>query len=170
LGSGINNVNIKTDNIRLFFVQTLPDEPSKIRLQLKFLHKKKSTDGTVSGNWSSLTESLFYTVTLNNDGKITDSGEVGSAANATAKEKFCKSLGSAASWNPVLGKCIFSQMTCPFGQVVMKLSTLGGVQCGWIKDYIKLDSLFDVSSCINLSGRYRIIDNGFGKLKVDCVP
>jgi hypothetical protein len=61
-------------------------------------------------------------------------------------------------------------MTCPFGEVVMKLNTFGGVQCGPIKDYIKLDTLFDVSTCTNTSGKYRIVSNGAGKLKVECVP
>jgi hypothetical protein len=93
-----------------------------------------------------------------------------SAANATAKEKFCKSLGSAAIWNASTGRCTFKQMTCPYGQVVMKLNTFGGVQCGQIKDYINLHSLFDVSTCINSSGKYRIVYNGFGKLKVECIP
>jgi prepilin-type N-terminal cleavage/methylation domain-containing protein len=167
LGSGMNYNHFKTDNILLFSV---PGEPSKVRLQLKFLHKKKSSDGAVSGNWTSVSESLFYTVSKNSLGQITDCGEVVCAANATAKQKFCKSLGSAAIWNASTGKCTFAQMTCPFGEVVMKLNTFGGVQCGPIKDYIKLDTLFDVSTCTNTSGKYRIVSNGAGKLKVECVP
>ena len=167
LGSGMNYNHFKTDNILLFSV---PGEPNKVRLQLKFLHKKKSSDGAVSGNWTSVSESLFYTVSINGLGRITDCGEVVSAANATAKEKFCKSLGSAAIWNASTGRCTFKQMTCPYGQVVMKLNTFGGVQCGQIKDYINLHSLFDVSTCINSSGKYRIVYNGFGKLKVECIP
>lgn len=167
LESGKTYNHFKMDRILLFSVT---GEPNKVRLQLKFLHKKKSSDGAVSGNWTSVSESLFYTVSKDSLGQITDCGEVVSAANATAKEKFCKSLGSAAIWNASTGKCTFAQMTCPFGQVVMKLNTFGGVQCGPIKNYIKLDSLFDVSTCINSSGKYRIVNNGSGKLKVECIP
>jgi len=168
LGSAMNYNQFKTDTLKLFSV---PGEPNKVRLQLKFLHKKKSSDGAVTGNWSAVQESLFYTVSTNSAGRITDCGEVVSAGNATAKEKFCKSLGSAAIWNASTGKCIFSQMTCPFGHVVIRLNTFGGVQCGPIRDHIKLDTLFDVSPCINRSGRFSIIFNPVSrKLKVHCVP
>lgn len=139
-------------------------------LELRFKYKKKSTAGKVSGNWAYVTEKMSFRFTTDSSGKISDCGEVISAANATAQQKFCLSLGSAAVWNSSTQKCTFAQMTCPLGQVVVGLNTLGGVQCGAIKDHIKLDSLFDVSTCLNVSGKYRIIDNGLGKLKVDCVP
>ncbi len=139
-------------------------------LHLRFKYKKKSTAGKVSGNWAYVTEKIYFNATTDSSGRISDCGEVISAANATAQQKFCLSLGSAAVWNSSTQKCTFAQMTCPLGQVVVGLNTLGGVQCGAIKDHIKLDSLFDVSTCLNVSGKYRIIDNGLGKLKVDCVP
>jgi prepilin-type N-terminal cleavage/methylation domain-containing protein len=139
-------------------------------LDLRFKYKKKSTDGKVSGNWAYVTEKIPFSVTTDASGRISDCGEVISAANATAQQKFCLSLGSAAVWNSSTQKCTFAQMTCPFGQVVVGLNTLGGVQCGAIKDHIKLDSLFDVSTCLNEYQMYRVIYNGHGKLKVDCVP
>jgi prepilin-type N-terminal cleavage/methylation domain-containing protein len=149
-------------------------EDNKVKIDLNFKYKKKSTDGRNAGNWSYVKETLIYKVTIStNIGsslRITDCGEVISASNNTAKEKFCKSLGMAATWDGTNGRCSFTQMTCPFGMVVMKLNTLGGVYCGPIKDYIKLDSLFEVSTCTNTSGKYRIVSNGAGKLKVECVP
>jgi prepilin-type N-terminal cleavage/methylation domain-containing protein len=152
---------------------TSPSGGSAFRLDLRFKYKKKSTDGKVSGNWAYVTEKIYFNATTDSSGRISDCGEVISAANATAQQKFCLSLeaAGAATWNSTTSKCTFSNnMTCPLGQVVVGLNKLGGVQCGAIRDHIKLDSLFDVSTCRNVSGKYRIIYNGNGKLKVDCVP
>ncbi len=158
-----NHFDLDTINVRTY-------EDNRLKMDLNFKHKKKSSDGRNPGNWSYVRESLIFQVDFQSSTMITNCREIVSAANATAKEKFCKSLGTAATWNGATGKCTFNQMTCPFGQVVMKLNTFGGIQCAPIKDHIKLDTLFDVSyTCLNVSGKYRILYNGSGKLRVDCV-
>lgn len=98
---------------------------------------------------------------------VSECGPVVSDANATAKEKFCLSLGAATSWDSLAKKCTYNDMRCPYGTTLVKLTSFGGKVCDPIKDHIKLDTLFDEAPCTN-AGKFRIINNGSGKLKIDC--
>ena len=59
-------------------------------------------------------------------------------------------------------------MTCPEGEVMVKMNSLGGIVCEPIKDAIKLDDLFNTTSCQS-TGKFRVIEQD-GKLKIECLP
>jgi len=146
-------------------------QPQTGKLTIKFEIKNRGL-----AVWSKANSNQLITQTLPISGTIgpntltlSDCGITVSEMNITAKQKFCLSLGNAAIWDSINNKCNFSNsMTCPEGQVMVKMNSLGGVVCEPIKDAIKLDDLFDTSSCQS-TGKFRIIEEN-GKLKIDCPP
>lgn len=146
-------------------------QPQTGKLIINFEIKNKSLAVWSKANTNQLiTQSLPISGTIApNSLVLSDCGIAVSEMNITAKQKFCLSLGNAAVWDSINNKCNFSSiMTCPEGEVMVKMNSLGGVVCEPIKDAIKLDDLFDTTSCQS-TGKIRIIEKN-GKLRVDCPP
>jgi hypothetical protein len=145
--------------------------PNTARVELNFRIKSRNMKLWGDANDSDdriITERIPLIITKNAANVITDCGPVVSEANLTAKQKFCQSLGGAAQWDSVNSKCVFRDMTCGYGKVPTRLTSLGGVICEDIKNKIDLNQLFDSTQCTT-TGKFRIIEVG-GKLKIDCPP
>ncbi len=100
--------------------------------------------------------------------RIQDCEMTSDTEDANAKRKFCTSLGSAVNVDPITGGCtIKNTMQCPYGQVVLRMTSLGGVICAPFEQVVDPSQLFDVSTCTN-TGRYTIIEVG-GKLRIQCI-
>jgi type II secretory pathway pseudopilin PulG len=139
------------------------------KLVIKFEIKNRSLSRWSRANSNQgISQSIPISGTVGaNSVKLSDCGLTVSEANTIAKEKFCKSLGNAATWDPSTKKCTFSaNMTCPEGEVMVKMNSLGGIVCEPIKDAIKLEDLFSTSSCLS-TGKFRIVEEN-GKLRIDC--
>ena len=138
------------------------------KIDIDFRIKNKSmAKWTSSSSDRLITETIPLFLTVLKVGRIvTDCEGVLSDTNNTAKEKFCKSLGTAATWNSTTLKCTLNNQTCPTGQIMVKMGNLGDMQCQDIKNHINLADLFSTQECTS-TGSFRII-NESGKLKIDC--
>jgi archaellin len=167
-GFSVKSIHLAGDDT---ITQKSTSQPQTGKLIIKFEIKNRNLALWSKANSNQvITHSLPISGTVGaNSVNLSDCGISESEMNITAKQKFCLSLGSAAVWDAVNKKCNFSSsMTCPEGEVMVKMNSLGGVVCEPIKDAIKLDDLFDTSGCQS-TGKFRIIEEN-GKLKVDCPP
>jgi prepilin-type N-terminal cleavage/methylation domain-containing protein len=150
--------------------------PDVIQLVVRFLIKSRKIELWGSSNPNEIDpddrvieEKLMINITKNASNIITDCGSVVSATNIATKQQFCESLGNAASWNAATGKCTFNNMTCPYGQVIVKVSDLGNIICKDINQQIDLNDLVDTTSCtVGTTKQFSIVSTSSGKLKVDC--
>ena len=183
LKANTNYNGFKTDAIKLYtgarsgvIPSPLPTSLStnslveliQAKIDIDFRIKNKSmSKWTSSSRDRIITETipLFLTV-LKSNRTVTDCEGVLSDTNNTAKEKFCESLGGAATWNQLTQKCTLISQTCPTGQIMVKMGNLGNMQCQDIKNHINLADLFSTQECTS-TGSFRII-NESGKLKIDC--
>lgn len=99
-------------------------------------------------------------------------GPVLGDANIMGQKKLCDAMGGVASWDAsagVEGECVLQEAKCPWGSVATKLTSLGGIICTPLKDQVKLDEVFNMAGkdCTGLT-RIQIINDGAGKLKVNC--
>ena len=183
LKANTNYNGFKTDAIKLYTgarsgVTTSPLTTSvttnslveliQAKIDIDFRIKNKSmSKWTSSSRDRIITETipLFLTV-LKSNRTVTDCEGVLSDTNNTAKEKFCESLGGAATWNSTTLKCTLISQTCATGQIMVKMGNLGNMQCQDIKNHINLADLFSTNECTS-TGSFRIIHES-GKLKIDC--
>lgn len=163
----------QTDTITL--IQPTGSPANLANLEIKFRMKNLSMnlwggEGDVNFHGDRMvTEIIPLIVTKNTSNQVTDCGPVVSEANNLAKEKFCKSLGLMAHWDSSgSGKCTFYEMRCGFGQVLVSLTSDGGRVCDNIENHINLNDLFDTTSSCPSTGSFSIIDNGSGKLRIQC--
>lgn len=105
-------------------------------------------------------------VSQDDTGSLTNCGPVLKTAETVGQKKMCDSLGGAAAWNGT--KCVLNQVKCDPGQVVTKMTSLGGIICEDISTQVNLNELFDLNgvSCIGKPNIY--IENTGTKLKVNC--
>ena len=127
-----------------------PDAPDLIRKSIPIVVQ---TDNLGGGNF-----------------RIRECGPVLGDANVDAKRKMCDSLIAAnvAIWNGT--RCELISVKCPFGQIAIKMTSLGGIICADIKDQVNLQDLFDMSG-VDCAGKPNLrIDNVGGKFKINCYP
>lgn len=161
----------KVDTIRL--VRPVGSPANTANLEVAFRVKSKNVKLWGAGAQDDpddriLTERIPLIVNFDSTNTLTDCGPVVSDSNATAKEKFCATLGSSATWNATTQRCEFNDMRCPRGEVMVSMTSIGGGNCQPIHEQIDLNTLFSTQSC-SWTGKVRIINDG-GKLRVDCPP
>jgi len=161
--------DFKTESIEVLQQDT--NAKDVVDLQVKFRVRNRDARKWNPFNTSSdddiiITEKIPLIISKDSTNTITDCTAAVGESTAAAKEKFCKSLGVAASWDSTNKKCSFSSdAKCPSGKILKKMEGMK-VVCEDIKDHINLSELFDVSECSS-TGSYRIIESN-GKLKIDC--
>jgi len=159
----------KTESIDVLQQNTAAN--NVVDLQVKFRIKSRDAKrwtpfDSTSDDDIIITEKIPLIITRDSSNTITDCTAAVSESNSTAKEKFCKSLGAATTWDSTTKKCSFSgNAQCPQGQVLKKMEGMS-VVCEDVKNQINLSELFDESQCPS-TGAYRIIESN-GKLKIDC--
>lgn len=127
-----------------------PDNPDLIRKSIPIVVQ---ADSLGSGNF-----------------RIRECGPVLGDANVDAKRKMCDSLIAAnvAQWDGT--RCVLLSVKCPFGQIAIKMTSLGGIICKDIKDHVNLNDLFDMNA-VDCTGKPKLqIDNVGGKFKINCYP
>jgi prepilin-type N-terminal cleavage/methylation domain-containing protein len=132
----------------------------RIRFKLKNREMKKWSWNlaTTSPGDTFFQEEIPLLVSRNGANQITDCGSVVSAVNVTAREKFCRSLGTAAIWNSVTQTCAFNDLRCPYGTVLTRLTNMGTLQCDPIKNKIDLNVLFDTNyRCQNVNNNWSVV-------------
>lgn len=132
-----------------------------------------SPSGAATANDREIVEKIPFTAKLVTDlgsvTRISDCGGTVSETNLVAQRKFCDSLMGAATWDSATNTCKFRELLCPYGQVVVQMTNLGGIVCGDIRSQIRVDELFDtVSECSSSTGQYQIINVG-GRLRINCL-
>jgi hypothetical protein len=120
-------------------------------------------------------------VVQTNAGVIEECGPVLGDSNETAQKQMCESLRGTTDPDPFKGavrwdttqtppRCVLNSVSCPFGQVATRMTSLGGIVCEDIQGQINLNEIFDFNG-VNCSGQtplnIRIINSG-GKFKVTC--
>ena len=99
---------------------------------------------------------------------ISDCGPATSDTNLIARQKFCESLGALAKWNGT--DCKFEEIKCSYGKVPEFQNSSGTINCVDIDKQLDPNALFDTTSCpITASKKFMIMNNGAGKLKVQCL-
>jgi hypothetical protein len=163
--------DFETQGISLAVPAGSPPSTAEVQINFRIRSRNLSLWGasTSTGPGDRIISKTIPVIVSQTGTTLTDCGPVVSDTNATAKQKFCESLGGATTWNAPTQTCSYNDMTCPFGQVLVRLTSMGGAICEDIKNHIKLDDLFDTSPCVS-TGKFRIIDNGSGKLRIDCAP
>lgn len=102
--------------------------------------------------------------------QITSCGPALKDAEVVGQEKMCESLGMAATWDIGTKKCVLNEVTCPVGEVAIKMTSLGELVCKKLEEQVKLDELFDLSSidCTGKQNLQMINDPVTGKFKLNC--
>ncbi len=161
--------DFKTESIDVLQQDT--NANNVVDLQVKFRLKNRDASKWNPFDSSSdddiiITEKIPLIISRDSSNTITDCTAAVSESSATAKEKFCLSLGAAASWDSTTKKCSFSSNAkCSEGKILKKMEGMT-VVCEDVKNHINLNELFDESTCSS-TGSYRIIESN-GRLKVDC--
>lgn len=161
--------DFKTESIEVLQQDT--NANNVVDLQVKFRVRNRDARKWNAFNISSnddiiITEKIPLIISRDSTNTITDCTAAVGESTAAAKEKFCKSLGVAASWDSTNKKCSFSSdAKCPTGKILRKMEGMK-VVCEDIKDHIDLNDLFDQSKCSS-TGSFRNIESN-GKLKIDC--
>lgn len=126
--------------------------------------------GFLSRHRSTVVKRIPFVVQFDSGMRIKDCGPVLGEANSMGKKKLCDSLGpGTATWDESTRTCMINQQQCPHGQVVTKMTSLGGIICEDLAGQVNLNEIFETTpkSCIgkpNLS----IIKNAAGKFEVNC--
>jgi prepilin-type N-terminal cleavage/methylation domain-containing protein len=167
--------NFRTGNIRV--VDSKLGTPNSADLLIEFRVKKLGTNlwGSVSQQNAAtdrhnvIEERIPLVVTWNTavtPNVITSCGPIISDRNTTAMEKFCLSLGGAATWEASSQRCRPTQLSCPFGRVPSRVSD-GTPTCKLLNQ--DLDKLFDTTSTCSHTGTFRIVRNAASnKLMIVC--
>ncbi len=161
--------DFKTESIEVLQQDTNANDV--VDLQVKFRVRNRDARKWNPFNSSSdddiiITEKIPLIISRDSTNTITDCTAAVGESSAAAKEKFCNSLGVAASWDSTNKKCSFtSNAKCSTGKILKRMEGMK-VVCEDIKNHIDLDKLFDKSECSS-TGKYRIIESN-GKLKIDC--
>lgn len=148
--------------------------PDVVMLVVRFLIRSKNLESwgaasTVNASDRIIEEKFPINITKNASNIITDCGMVVSATNDTTRQQFCESLGDAAQWNSTTKKCTFKDMTCPEGQVMVKVENLGTITCKTIDTQMNLDDLVDSTPCtVGSTKQFSLVSTPTGKIKVDC--
>lgn len=142
-------------------------------LNITFTPKVKSSLFTSN---PSITKSIpivlsFTTTGGTNPRTITGCGPVIQDSNVTAKKTLCDSLGGYAQWDSAAGECKLQEIKCPYGQAMIKMTSLGSKICAPIANQVDLSSIFNMSpvSCSGTGNISISISQNNGKFSLSCV-
>jgi Tfp pilus assembly protein FimT len=116
-----------------------------------------------------LERKIPFVVSLNAAGAILDCGPLLADSNTAAKKEFCESLPGVATWDNATSQCnLNNNLRCPTGQVVERMTSLGGLICVPALNRVDPNNLFDTTplDCTNKPNiRLQSIN---GKIKAVC--
>lgn len=166
------DTNVKYDKFRIEsikFQDSTTGTPSATTAELEIIFRinKKSMSMWAPDqdtNDTSIKKRLPLVVKMDGANKLSDCGPATSDTNSSAREKFCKSMGGAAVWNGATCK-LSNTMSCPYGQIPQKLTSLGKAICV----PIPINQVFDDTPCTNNSNSFTIETTPDGRLKVKCL-
>ena len=123
---------------------------------------------------------LRVVVTMNGSNVIQTCGPLVSAANVTARQKFCEDMGAAVTWDPTTSRCTVNQMDCPWGTVPSRFERFGPpgtaitgpartAYCVPLHDRLNLNEVFDSTATCTSTGRFTLSPSGSGgRIRVLC--
>lgn len=120
----------------------------------------------IKPNYRPLVKKIPVLVTLDGTA-VKECGAFLADANKAAEREFCESLGATvATW--IGNNCVLQDMTCPLGQVVDRMTSLGGIICVNVEDRLDIPSLFDTTpkNCVGLPN-YSLGTSG-GRIIINC--
>lgn len=92
-------------------------------------------------------------------------------AETNAREVFCSSLGEAFTWNKTTSECVAIEKNCPKGQVMTRVTSLGGYICDDATNQIVLEEIFELNSDHNCPNGFRLEHNAATKkIGIKCNP
>lgn len=148
-----------------------PDSISELIITFQ-VKNKWDKGGRKDANGNLLIDKMIPVVVQKTSaGVIQECGPVLSDSNDQAREQMCKSLGGAAIWDETARTCTLQSVKCPYGQVAIRMTSLGGIICQPIESQINLSEFFDtsMSSCSGSGNSLRIEkDATSGKMKITC--
>jgi len=106
-------------------------------------------------------------VSTNTAGAIQDCGPLLADSNTAAKKEFCESLPGVATWNGT--DCVLNNnLRCPNGQVVERMTSLGGLICVPALNRVDPNNLFETTP-LDCTNKPNIrLESTNGKIKAVC--